>query len=82
MMPCDFAGKGAASWDAIKEQEADKNLYCYQKFIPNLTADNIIMGSTWSPLDMERSSPNSFVRGNMHGCAPFLHQSMGHASSG
>jgi hypothetical protein len=27
---------------------------------------------------MERSSPNSFVRGDMHGCAPFLYQSMGH----
>lgn len=78
MTPYDIAGKGPAYWDEIKEAEADRNLTYYQKFISNLTADNIIMRTTWSPLDMERSSPNSFVRGDMHGCAPFLHQSLGH----
>jgi len=36
------------------------------------------MRTTWSPLDMERSSPNSFVNGDMHGCAPFLYQTMAH----
>lgn len=78
MAPYDIAGKGAAYWDEIKEQEADRYLTYYQKFVANLTSDNIIMRTTWSPLDMERSSPNSFVRGDMHGCAPFLYQSMGH----
>ena len=78
MAPYDIAGHGPAYWDEIKEAEADRNLTYYQKFVSNLTADNIIMRTTWSPLDMERSSPNSFVRGDMHGCAPFLHQSMGH----
>ncbi len=78
MAPYDIAGHGPAYWDEIKEAEADRNLTYYQKFVSNLTADNIIMRTTWSPLDMERSSPNSFLRGDMHGCAPFLHQSMGH----
>jgi phytoene dehydrogenase-like protein len=27
---------------------------------------------------MERSSPNSFVKGDMHGCAPYMYQTMGH----
>jgi len=78
MAPYDIEGKGAAQWDEIKESVADKNLSYYQKFVSNLTSDNIIARSTWSPLDMERSSPNSFVKGDMHGCAPFLHQTMGH----
>mgnify|MGYP001367846936 CR=1 FL=1 len=78
MAPYEIAGHSAAYWDEIKEAEADRNLGYYQRFVSNLTADNIIARSTWSPLDMERSSPNSFVRGDMHGCAPFLHQTMGH----
>ena len=78
MAPYDIAGKGAAHWDEIKEAEADRNLGYYRQFVSNLTEDNIVARTTWSPLDMERSSPNSFVRGDMHGCAPFLHQSMGH----
>ncbi|GKX35595.1 MAG: FAD-dependent oxidoreductase [Rhizobiaceae bacterium MnEN-MB40S] len=78
MAPYDIEGRGAAHWDEIKEAEADKNLEYYRKFISNLTDDNIIMRTTWSPLDMERSSPNSFVNGDMHGAAPFLYQSMGH----
>jgi len=78
MAPYDIAGHGPHYWDEIKEQEADKNLSYYRKFISNLTDDNIIARTTWSPLDMERSSPNSFVGGDMHGCAPFLYQSAGH----
>jgi phytoene dehydrogenase-like protein len=27
---------------------------------------------------MERSSPNSFVNGDMHGAAPFMYQTVGH----
>ena len=27
---------------------------------------------------MERSSPNSFVNGDMHGAAPFIYQTVGH----
>lgn len=77
MMPYNIEGHGPLYWDEIKEQEADKNLEYYRKFVSNLTDDNIIARSTWSPLDMERSSPNSFVGGDMHGCAPFLYQTGG-----
>ncbi len=78
MAPYDITGHGAAHWDKIKEDYAAETLRQYDPFISNLTADNIIAATHWSPLDMERSSPNSFVGGDMHGCAPFLYQSAGH----
>ncbi|MEZ0242567.1 MAG: phytoene desaturase family protein [Sphingomonas sp.] len=78
MSPYKLADGGAARWDEIKEEVADKNLAAYRKFTPSLTDDNIIMRSSWSPLDMERSSPNSFVNGDMHGAAPFMYQTVGH----
>lgn len=78
MNPYDIEGKGAAHWDEIREEEADKHLAWFRKFISNLTDDNIIARTSRSPLDMERSSPNSFVNGDMHGCAPFLYQTVGH----
>lgn len=78
MAPYAIAGKGATHWDAIKDDYAAETLRQYDPFISNLTSDNIIAASHWSPLDMERSSPNSFVGGDMHGCAPFLYQSAGH----
>jgi phytoene dehydrogenase-like protein len=78
MAPYNIEGRGAVYWDEIKEQEAAKNLSYYRRFISNLTDDNIIAATHWSPLDMERSSPNSFVNGDMHGAAPFSYQTMGH----
>lgn len=78
MAPYAIEGKGAAHWDEIKEEYAAETLRQYQPFISNLTSDNIIAATHWSPLDMERSSPNSFVNGDMHGCAPFLYQTVGH----
>ena len=78
MAPYNIEGHGPAYWDEIKEQEADTNLDYFRRFISNLTDDNIIMRTTLSPLDMERSSPNSFVNGDMHGCAPFMYQTVGH----
>jgi phytoene dehydrogenase-like protein len=78
MAPYKLANGGAARWDEIKEATADHNLSVYKKFTPSLTDDNIIARTTWSPLDMERSSPNSFVNGDMHGAAPFMYQSVGH----
>ena len=78
MVPYDISGKGAHHWDEIKEDYAAETLRQYQPWIENLTPDNIIASSHWSPLDMERSSPNSFVGGDMHGCAPFLYQSQSH----
>lgn len=78
MVPYDIAGKGPQHWDEIKEDYAAETLRQYAPFISNLTPDNIIAATHWSPLDMERSSPNSMVRGDMHGCAPFMYQSAGH----
>lgn len=78
MQPYDIAGHGPAYWDEIKEREADRHLEYYRRFISNLTDDNIVMRTVWSPLDMERSSPNSFVNGDMHGCAPFMYQTVAH----
>lgn len=70
-----WAGRG---WDDIKEEIADLSVVHYQKFIANLTADNIIARTVASPLDMERSSPNSMMRGDLHGVAPYFYQSAGH----
>ncbi|HEX7759354.1 MAG TPA: NAD(P)/FAD-dependent oxidoreductase [Caulobacteraceae bacterium] len=78
MAPYNLADGGPSRWDEIKEAEADRNLEFYRRFTPSLTDDNIITRSTWSPLDMERSSPNSFVNGDMHGAAPFMYQTVGH----
>ena len=72
------AGGGPSRWDEIKDEVAAKNLETYRRFTPSLTDDNIIARTTWSPLDMERSSPNSFVNGDMHGAAPFMYQTVAH----
>jgi phytoene dehydrogenase-like protein len=76
--PYDLADGGPARWDEIKEEVADLSLQAYRRFVPNLTAENIIARKVYSPLDLERSSPNSMVRGDVHGCAPFFYQSAGH----
>lgn len=67
-----------AAWDARKEEFADRALAQYRKFYVNLDDDNILGRLIRSPLDHERSSPNSMVEGDAHGCAPFFYQSMGH----
>jgi len=61
-------------WDDIREQVGDLSLAAYRHFVPNLTADNIIARKLYSPLDLERNSPNSMVRGDVHGVAPFFYQ--------
>jgi phytoene dehydrogenase-like protein len=76
--PYDLAEGGASRWDEIKEDVADLSLEAYRRFVPNLTAENIIARSVYSPLDLERSSPNSMVRGDVHGVAPFFYQTVGH----
>jgi phytoene dehydrogenase-like protein len=69
---------GGRHWDAIKEEIGDLSLAHYRKFVSNLTGDNIIARSIVSPVDLERNSPNSMIRGDVHGVAPYLHQSAGH----
>jgi phytoene dehydrogenase-like protein len=76
--PYDLADGGPSRWDEIKEETADRLLGHYRQFCSNLTGDNIIARKIYSPLDLERSSPNSMVRGDVHGVAPFFYQSGGH----
>lgn len=70
-----WAGRG---WDDIKEEIGDLSLAHYRRFVSNLTADNIVARSIVTPLDHERNSPNSMVRGDLHGVAPYFYQSAGH----
>lgn len=65
------------NWDEVKEEIGDLSLAHYRKFISNLTADNIIARKIVSPVDIERSSPNSMMRGDLHGVAPYFYQSAG-----
>ena len=76
--PYELADGGPARWDEIKEEVADGSLEYYRKFYSNLTDDNILQRVVKSPLDMERDSPNSFVKGDIHGCAPFMYQTVAH----
>jgi phytoene dehydrogenase-like protein len=65
-------------WDDIKEEIGDLSLAHYRKFVTNLTSDNIIARTIVSPVDLERNSPNSMMRGDVHGVAPYFYQSAGH----
>lgn len=76
--PYNLADGGPSRWDEIKMEEADKSLAFYRKFVANMGDENILERHVASPLDQERSSPNSFVKGDIHGCAPFMYQSMNH----
>ena len=64
-------------WDEFKEEIGDLSLEHYRRFVKNLDSDNIVARSIVSPVDLERSSPNSMVRGDLHGVAPYFHQSAG-----
>ncbi|MFT4077603.1 MAG: NAD(P)/FAD-dependent oxidoreductase [Asticcacaulis sp.] len=76
--PYEMQGKPASYWDEYKEEWADGNLQSYRHFVSNLTSDNIIARSVYSPLDLERSSPNSMYKGDLHGVAPYQFQQGGH----
>ena len=76
--PYDLHEGGPAAWDRMKEEIAQESLAQYRLFYSNLDEDNIIGALVRSPLDHERDSPASFVKGDIHGCAPFMYQSVGH----
>ncbi|MBJ8473262.1 phytoene dehydrogenase [Acinetobacter pittii] len=76
--PYDLAEGGSARWDEYKEEFGELSLAAYRKYVKNLTSDNIIARSFHSPLDLERSSPNSMVRGDVHGVAPYFYQCFAH----
>jgi phytoene dehydrogenase-like protein len=65
-------------WDETKEEIGDLSLAHYRRFVSNLTSDNIIARKIVSPVDLERSSPNTMMRGDVHGVAPYFYQSAGH----
>jgi len=76
--PYDLHPGGPGSWDARKEEIADRALDQYRKFYTNLGDDNITGRLIRSPVDHERDSPASFLKGDIHGCAPFFYQSVAH----
>ena len=75
--PYDLEGD-ASSWDRRKDEIADRSLAYYRNFFTGLDESNIIARVVKSPLDMERDSPNSFLRGDIHGCAPYMYQQVAH----
>ena len=76
--PYNLEKGGAARWDEIKEEMGDRSLRHYQKFIANLTSDNIVKRTVVTPLDHARNLPNSMVGGDVHGVAPYFYQTAGH----
>ncbi|MFM6852863.1 MAG: phytoene desaturase family protein [Sphingopyxis sp.] len=76
--PYDLHDGGPAAWDRVKEAVADESLRQYRLFFDNLDDDNILGRLVRSPVDHERDSPASFIRGDIHGCAPFMYQTVGH----
>ncbi|MES2158670.1 MAG: NAD(P)/FAD-dependent oxidoreductase [Pseudomonadota bacterium] len=76
--PYDLHEGGPAAWDRMKEEIAEESLRQYRLFYSNLDEDNIIGSLVRSPLDHERDSPASFAKGDIHGCAPFMYQTVGH----
>jgi phytoene dehydrogenase-like protein len=76
--PYDLHEGGSASWDEVKEQHAERALNEYRKYYNGLEDSNIVAKLVKSPLDHERCSPASFVKGDIHGCAPYFYQTVGH----
>lgn len=62
----DVKGEGPEKWDEIKEQEMDKLLDHFRKFVPTFTEDVIMERMVKSPLDFERLNPH-MVGGTPHG---------------
>lgn len=65
-----------ASWDATKQQYADRMLAHLSKFVANVP-DVVLERHVDSPVDMERTSP-SFRHGDLHGIATTTYQSGAH----
>ena len=76
--PYELHDGGSAAWDDVKEQYSDLAIAQYKKFYDGLDDENIIGRVVQSPLDNERHSPNSFYKGDVHGCAPYFYQTIGH----
>ena len=75
--PYELADGGAGRWDQLNDVWPEQMRRQLGRWIENLEPDNIIATKNYTPLDLERSS-SSFVRGDIHGAAPFFHQMNGH----
>jgi len=64
------------SWDAAKQEYADRMLGHLSKFVANIPGA-VLARHVDSPVDMERTSP-SFRRGDLHGVATTTYQSGAH----
>lgn len=76
--PYNLREGGSTQWDEFVEEYGQKREQQQSLFVSNLTSDNIIARKFYSPLDLERNSPNSMVEGDVHGVAPYFYQSVGH----
>ncbi len=76
--PYDLFDGGAQAWNDKKEAYSDIALNQYRKYYNGLEDDNIVARLVRSPLDHEQDSPASFIKGDIHGCAPYFYQSVGH----
>jgi phytoene dehydrogenase-like protein len=64
--PYELAGGGAARWDELKEESAERNLAQLRRFAPNLTDETILARVVKSPLDLERMNAHNW-HGTCHG---------------
>jgi phytoene dehydrogenase-like protein len=75
--PYELIEGGSARWDELREEYGQMRQAQQSQFVSNLNSDNIIAHKFYTPLDLERNSPNSMVRGDVHGVAPYFYQSVG-----
>ncbi len=64
--PYDLADGGAARWDDVKDELAERNLRQLRRFAPNLTDDVVLARLPKSPLDLERMNAHNW-HGTCHG---------------
>jgi phytoene dehydrogenase-like protein len=75
--PFDLRNGGAAAWDERQQEVGDWVLERYRHYAPNVTDGNIIGRRFDTPLEISRHS-SMFQRGDVSGCAEYLHQIGGH----
>lgn len=76
--PYNLANGGSTQWDELREEYGEMRRTQQSNFVSNLNSDNIIAHKFYTPLDLERNSPNSMLQGDVHGVAPYFYQSVGH----
>jgi phytoene dehydrogenase-like protein len=75
--PFELRDGGSAAWDRRQSEVADWVLERYQHYAPNVAGSNIIGRRFDTPLEISRHSP-MFQKGDVSGCAEYLHQIGGH----